>query len=255
MKNTLSLLFSAFLIFACSSSDSESTEEISQITLPTVSTNEITDITKNTAVSGGTITNNGGSTINAKGVCWSKENSPTITNFVTTDGNGSSEFLSSLSELEANTQYYLRAYATNEKGTSYGNEVNFTTLEEDSIVGVWTEKGKGTVYNNGTEEFSPYDYFCVTLGRFVFESNGTFEISTFDGPDDGCLSTGVLTGTWIKNGELYTLKVISDTSANSEAGQEAELRILFPNDTQMEWVSESDSAEIDYSYELFELVE
>tara|TARA_R110000751_G_scaffold177128_1_gene283435 strand:+ start:107 stop:874 length:768 start_codon:yes stop_codon:yes gene_type:complete len=255
MKNILSLLFSAFLILACSSGDNESMEEIEEITLATVSTNEIKEITQNSAISGGDIDNNGGSDITAKGVCWSKETSPTILDNLTSDGTGNSSFSSTLSELEDNTEYFLRAYSTNSKGTSYGNEITFKTLEIDPIVGVWTEKGNGTVFLDGSEDFSPYTYFCITLGRFTFENDGTFEIKTFDGPDDGCFSTGVLTGTWIKNGDLYTLKAVSDTAENSEAGQEAELRILFPNDSQMQWISESDSAEIDYSYELYELVE
>ena len=46
----------------------------------------------------------------------------------TTDGSGTGTFTSNIIGLTANTQYYVRAYATNSVGTSYGNEVSFTTL-------------------------------------------------------------------------------------------------------------------------------
>ena len=38
-------------------------------------------------------------------------------------------FISNITELTANTTYYVRAYAINSTGTSYGSELNFTTLQ------------------------------------------------------------------------------------------------------------------------------
>ncbi|MGJ8716426.1 MAG: hypothetical protein ACSHXG_15075 [Maribacter stanieri] len=258
MKNILSLLLFAFLILSCSSGDNESMEEIEEISLATVSTNEITEITENSAISGGSIDNNGGSEITAKGVCWSKETNPTILNNLTSDGTGNSSFSSTLSELEDNTEYFLRAYSTNSKGTSYGNVITFKTLEIDPIVGVWTEKGNGTVFLDSSEDFSPYTYFCATLGRYTFENDGTFEIKTFDGPDDNCISTGITTGTWEKNEDYYNFKVLSiinQDSENVEAGQENSLQINFISNNQMQWIYPKDSDTINYTYELFERVE
>ena len=108
-------------------------EEEAELTPPTVITSEVIDITETTAVSGGNVTDDGGATVTARGICWSTSQNPTIddNDGITTDGNGTGTFTSNLINLTANTTYYVRAYATNEKGTSYGDEMSFTTEEED----------------------------------------------------------------------------------------------------------------------------
>jgi formylglycine-generating enzyme required for sulfatase activity len=98
--------------------------------LPTVNTNMVSGITSSSAISGGFIQNDGGASIIARGVCWST--SPNPTNGLTTktnDGAGTGNFISNLGGLIPNTVYYLRAYATNSAGTSYGNQISFSTLE------------------------------------------------------------------------------------------------------------------------------
>jgi uncharacterized protein (TIGR02145 family) len=97
------------------------------ILLPTVTTTAVSSITLTTAVSGGNVTDNGGGTISARGVCWSTTTGPTIAGSKTSDGTGLGSFTSNISGLAAGTTYYLRAYATNGAGTSYGSEVSFTT--------------------------------------------------------------------------------------------------------------------------------
>ena len=105
------------------------------ITIPTVITTSITDITQTTATSGGNVTASGGATITARGICWSTSQNPTTSNSKTTNGTGTGSFTSSLVDLTANTPYYVRAYATNSEGTAYGNQLVFTTLEE--VSGEW----------------------------------------------------------------------------------------------------------------------
>ena len=97
-------------------------------TPPVLATSDVSGITKITAASGGTITNDGGATIIARGVCWSMGATPTILNSKTTDGNGTGNFISSLDGLSAGTTYYVRAYATNSGGTGYGSAISFKTL-------------------------------------------------------------------------------------------------------------------------------
>lgn len=76
---------------------------------------------------GGNATDDQGSAITAKGVCWSTSTSPTTSDSCTNDGSGTGSFSSSVSGLTAGTTYYIRAYATNAIGTSYGAESSFTT--------------------------------------------------------------------------------------------------------------------------------
>ena len=104
---------------------------------PTITTNPITNITKVSATSGGTVVSDGGLAITAKGICWGTKSSPTITDSKTSDGTGSGYFgnnyKSQLSGLQYGTLYYVRAYATNTKGTSYGNEISFRSLNNDGL--------------------------------------------------------------------------------------------------------------------------
>ena len=97
------------------------------IILPTVTTAEVTNITSNSATCGGNVTSDGNATVTSRGVCWSTSPNPTIDDNKTTDGSGTGSYTSNLSNLSENTTYYVRAYATNEKGTSYGEQKSFTT--------------------------------------------------------------------------------------------------------------------------------
>jgi hypothetical protein len=97
-------------------------------TFPILTTTIASPVDGVTATSGGNITFDGGSAVTERGVCWSTTSNPTIAETKTTDGNGSGIFESALTELIPNTTYYVRAYATNSRGTAYGNEVSFTSL-------------------------------------------------------------------------------------------------------------------------------
>ncbi len=93
----------------------------------TITTTAPSSITTTTATSGGNITADGGSPVTARGICWSTSPSPSVSNSHTTDGSGNGSFTSAIVGLTINTTYYVRAYATNLVGTSYGNEISFST--------------------------------------------------------------------------------------------------------------------------------
>lgn len=101
------------------------------VTMPTVTTSQVTNITQTTATGGGNVTSDGNATVTARGICWSTSHNPTTSNSHTTNGTGTGSFTSSMTGLTANTTYYVRAYATNSTGTAYGSEVSFTTEEDD----------------------------------------------------------------------------------------------------------------------------
>ena len=105
------------------------------IQLPTVTTTIVTNVTSTTATSGGNVTDDGGATVTARGVCWSTSPDPTINDNKTTDGNGTGAFTSQLTNLTHSTTYYIRAYATNSEGTSYGEQRYFSTLSDGMING------------------------------------------------------------------------------------------------------------------------
>ena len=96
--------------------------------VPLISTTTAaTNITYSSATSGGNITNDNGSAIIARGVCWSTSPDPTKANSKTTESGTTGSFTSVMTGLTHNTLYYVRAYATNAAGTSYAAQVSFTT--------------------------------------------------------------------------------------------------------------------------------
>ena len=96
--------------------------------LPTVVTTTVAGITCYTAVSGGEVTFDGNVSVTSRGICWSTSQNPTIEDNKTTNGSGVGSYTTKMTNLELYTTYYVRAYATNEVGTAYGEEVSFTTL-------------------------------------------------------------------------------------------------------------------------------
>lgn len=97
------------------------------LTAPTVTTHNITNILTTTAQGGGTVTDWGGDSVTARGICWNTTGDPTIADRKTHNGSGLGSFVSVLAGLTPNTLYYIRAYATNAAGTGYGAQVAFTT--------------------------------------------------------------------------------------------------------------------------------
>ena len=116
---------------------------------PTVTTSAVVLITETTAVAGGKVTADGGASVTERGVVYSTSQNPTTVNSKVTAGSGTGSFTCNLSGLQAGTKYYVRAYAVNSAGTSYGTQVSFTTQQSSS--------------DNGTE--NGYEY--VDLGLSV----------------------------------------------------------------------------------------
>ncbi len=104
--------------------------------LPTVSTSQVLNIEEQVAQAGGIVLDNGGAPIINRGVCWSTMENPTIADYdgITNDGSGLGEYSSAITNLLANTKYYVRAYATNSVGTAYGDTVSFITLPAAPLV-------------------------------------------------------------------------------------------------------------------------
>jgi uncharacterized protein (TIGR02145 family) len=125
MKNVLSIsgviLFSVvfFLFHSCADKPSP----------PVVATIPVSLVTYTTASSGGAVTNEGGAPVTGRGLCWNTSTDPTIINSKSEESGGFGAFRSNITQLTGGTKYYLRAYATNEAGTGYGNQIIFTTRQ------------------------------------------------------------------------------------------------------------------------------
>jgi streptogramin lyase len=150
-------------------------------TAPNVTTAAALNITTNAAQVSGTIVSNGGSSITAKGICWSITPNPTVNNNKSTEVTTGLTYTSSLSGLSAGTKYYARAYATNAIGTAYGNEISFTTtsLNPGCVNTVLWPTAAVTVPQNAGQTIE------ITPGNGELDCNFAGEYSRTEGWKDG----------------------------------------------------------------------
>ena len=125
----------------------------SDITSPTVTTNDVSSVTSNSAVCGGNVTSAGNGTVTERGVCWSISENPTINDSHTNDGTGTGSYTSNITNLTENTTYYVRAFATNEIGTAYGEQKTFTTEQDSPNAPTGAINGLFTINENGDQVY------------------------------------------------------------------------------------------------------
>jgi uncharacterized protein (TIGR02145 family) len=115
-------------------------------TLPQVNTTSVTNVTPSTALVTGEVISEGDQNT-TRGFCYSTTSNPAILNDTTVNGTGLGVYSDTLHNLTPSTTYYVRAYATNSVGTSYGNEVSFST----SSINIGSNYAGGIVfYVDGT---------------------------------------------------------------------------------------------------------
>ena len=189
--------------------------------LPTITTTAVSAITSSSATSGGTITNDGGGTINSSGIVWATTANPTVANNVLY--NGASNFTSNLTGLSPGTTYYVRAFATNSAGTTYGNEMSFTTLAVilptistsaiTSITSTYAVSG-GNITNDGGGIIAARGLVWSTFTNPSLDIN---QGSSYDGNG---------TGGWTRTiynlipGNTYYVRAFATNSAGTAYGNE-----------------------------------
>jgi hypothetical protein len=171
--------------------------------VPSVTTATTTSITATTALSGGKIVSSGSDLISANGVCWSTTPNPTVSLTTITGANFPfGTFISSITNLTANTTYFVRAYATNMYGTGYGNEETFTT---NNVIAKVPGPPTGVIATAGYEQASiyfqpPADNGGASITGYTVTSNpGNITISV--------TNKNYVTVTGLTNGTTYTFTV------------------------------------------------
>ncbi len=156
-------LFILFFLVSCQKDVEDSNALVSETyRLATISTDSVTDIGPNSATSGGKITDDGGTTITSKGICWSTSPNPTIANSSKSAGSGTAFFKSSMTDLALGTTYYVRAYATNKGGTAYGQQVSFSTV---STLSIGAQYAGGIIFYLDTSLM--HGYVCADTDQVV----------------------------------------------------------------------------------------
>lgn len=197
---------------------------------PIVTTDSVTGIVFNSAICGGNVTMEGYASVTDRGVCWSTSPNPTINDNHTTDGAGLGDFTSYLTGLSSSTTYYVRAYAANSLGTSYGEQRVFSTP-----------------FNCGTSIISDIDgnvYNTVQIGTQCWTKENMKTTKFADGTD---ISQGQNTN-WhypnnsAANKEIYGLlygsvavtRTTSDTSNHIQGICPTGWHV--PNDEEWKWI-------------------
>jgi uncharacterized protein (TIGR02145 family) len=192
--------------------------------LAELSTLSVTDITATSALGGGNISNDGGGPITSRGVVWATYSNPTVEQHIdlTMDGTGQGMFQSNISNLQPGTTYFLRAYAANEAGMAYGNELQFKT--QGSVASLTTNAVKsithntamtgGNVTDDGGESITAHGVVWGT------SQNPTLEInlgSTIDGSGAGSY-TSRLTG--LSSNTNYYVRAYATNAEGTSYGQQ-----------------------------------
>jgi hypothetical protein len=138
-----------------------------------------TSTTSLQAIVGGNITADGNSPVIQRGVCYGLNPNPTISGSITNNGNGIGTFTSNLSGLTASTLYYVRAYATTSAGTSYGNQLTFTTNAPFSLNG-------GTITNTGFDKVHTF----TSSGTLSITGSGVLSVLVVGGGANGLSFSG-----------------------------------------------------------------
>jgi hypothetical protein len=115
--------------------------------LPLSDTAAVTNLISRAATSGGVVFPNV-VLVTSRGVCWSLNPNPMLTDSCTTDGSGAGDFSSSITGLLPSTQYYLRSYAVNARGTSYGTSLTFTTPVDPNVSVTTDGNGSGNILSS-----------------------------------------------------------------------------------------------------------
>lgn len=166
---------------------------------PEVETANVSYISTTFATTGGNIPSDGGSVVTVRGVVWNTTGAPTTDDGKTEDGTGSGSFTSKPTGLTPGTKYYLRAYATNIAGTSYGSEITFTTLAALKVPTVVTSTVSSILVESAeaTGTVTEWGGADVTARGFCWNTTGEPTI------DDSKSESG--SGLGIFNGLLYPL--------------------------------------------------
>ena len=122
--------------------------------VPSVVTLPTSDVTETTADVCGAVVDDGGHDILERGICYGLSSDPDISGSHVVCAAGDSLFCTTLTGLEPNTTYHYRAYAENEEGIGYGEDMQFTTLGNAGDEGTFSVGGRGVIIAPGNLQYN-----------------------------------------------------------------------------------------------------
>lgn len=197
-------------------------------TIPHVLTSDqINEITSNSAICSGKVTSNGGSKITVRGICWDTLSNPTISKNIETSGNDTGVFICNLKGLKPSVRYYFKAYATNSVGTAYGEEIVFTTalfslpiISTTSVTDIveTTASSGGNISNDGNAFVTKRGVCWNTSPNPTTADN-----KTVDGSSKGEFTSKII---GLTGSTVYYLRAYATNAAGTVYGEEVSFTTL-----------------------------
>jgi uncharacterized protein (TIGR02145 family) len=182
-------------------------------TKPLLTTSEVTGITSVSALSGGTITNDGGDIIVLRGICWSLQDNPTMEDNITSESGTSNSFTLNITGLSPKTKYYVRSFAQNVAGTGYGESKLFETLGDKPTSTI--PSATNILLNSATLNGSVNPNFLSTTVTFEYGTTTSYgsTISAAQSPITGGLSVNVSADiSGLNPGTTYHFRIKAENS-------------------------------------------
>lgn len=133
--------------------------------LPVVLTDTVTSVDQISAVSGSNVTDEQGSAVTASGICWGTGHSPVVGGNCTNATPGIGHYSLNINSLSSNTTYYVRSFATNTAGTSYGSEYSFTTTSSSDSSSGSSSNNSSAPLCNDVKPVSAPDLFQINTSN------------------------------------------------------------------------------------------
>jgi len=210
------VLLSGLLLTIAFSCKKESPKAVPSITIATV-----TNITANTAISGGEVTSDGGAAVTTRGVCWSVNQNPTIVDSKTSDGAGIGSFTSSITGLKPGVTYYFKAYAINAVGTTYSSQIIcltltlapvLTTIDLSSVTSTTASSG-GNITSDGGSVITARGVVWGTIS----EPTISLSTKTINGTGIGNFTSNI---TGLNPGATYYIRAYATNSVGTGYGNQ-----------------------------------
>ncbi|MCP4148650.1 MAG: BACON domain-containing protein, partial [bacterium] len=187
---------------------------------PTVTTTAVTSATSTSAISGGNVTDDGGISVTARGICWGTSSNPTIAGTHTVNGSGTGSFTGSMTSLEPGTAYYVRAYATSSAGTSYGSQAAFSTTTVSAAVTTATITGITSTTGTGGGNVTSDGGAAVTARGVCWSTSTnptTADSHTVDSNGTGSFTSAL---TDLEPGTAYFVRAYATNSTGTAYGSQ-----------------------------------
>ncbi len=197
--------------------------------LPIVSTSQITEISTTSAVCGGNVSFDGDVEVTDRGVCWNIEGAPIINDSRTLSGSGLGEFTSKITGLKKSTKYFVRAYAVNSVGISYGKEDSLVTRSDISAPVENTNDTVKVIGTSASLRGSIIDWggSDIIEKGICYNTSGNPDINNEKIIDSSKSNDYTITLFRLKNETIYYARAFAKNALGIGYGEVKEFKILF----------------------------